>query len=112
MKRIKLLVRKNLKMSEGKVAAQCVHAVLALNCIHYLHTDELLLARQSVVVLMVSDAKFEEAKKEKMAIETESFSLIKDAGYTEVAPGTETVMTFLEADPRCLTSPGINTPLE
>ena len=89
-KRIKFLVRRNLKLSAEKMAAQCVHAALALN--KTIPLD----AMQSVVVLQISDKKFEEAKAEKP-----EHALIRDAGYTEVAPGTETCMAFLEDDPRC-----------
>ncbi len=89
MKRIKILARKNLKMSSGKLAAQAVHAALALTSLEKL--DPL----QSVVVLEVSDRKFNEKinGEGKMAV-------VRDAGYTEVAPGTITCLAFLEDDPR------------
>lgn len=87
--RLKILVRKNLKMSPGKVAAQCVHAALGLDKFHGISLHP----HMSVVVLHVSDKKFEEAK-----AAHDGFS-IKDAGFTEVAPGTETVFAYIEPDP-------------
>lgn len=91
MKRIKILARKNLKMSHGKLAAQAVHAALALAVETELHP------MMSVVVLEVNTAPFERAKSEHSPI-----AIVRDAGYTEVAPGTETVLAFLEDDPRGL----------
>lgn len=89
MKRIKILARKNLKMSSGKLAAQAVHAALALTSLEKL--DPL----QSVVVLEVSDKKFNEK------INGEGkLAVVRDAGYTEVEPGTITCLAFLEDDPR------------
>lgn len=89
MKRIKILARKNLKMSPGKLAAQAVHAALALTSLEKL--DPL----QSVVVLEVTDRKFNEK------INGEGkLAVVRDAGYTEVAPGTLTCLAFLEDDPR------------
>jgi peptidyl-tRNA hydrolase len=95
-------------MSEGKIAAQCVHAALGLNL--KLTEDPtqmlgeylpcVLRGMESVVVLQVSDAKFTEAKLalgEKKA----PFYVVTDAGYTEIAPNTETVLAYLEDDPRC-----------
>lgn len=94
MKRIKLLVRKNLKMTEGKVAAQCVHAALGLAKMNPDAADPML----SVVVLFVSDKKFNEAQ----AVNEFPFMpyTVRDAGYTEVPPGTETVLAFIEDDPK------------
>jgi peptidyl-tRNA hydrolase len=92
MNRIKILVRKNLKMSEGKIAAQSIHAVLGLA------QKEELNPQQSVVVLSVSDNKFKEAV---AANEGKiNYYIHKDLGYTEVEPNTETCMAFLEVDPR------------
>ena len=84
MKRIKILYRKNLKMSPGKLAAQCVHAALGLNDTSCM---------MSVVVLGVSDKKFDEN------IDTAEY-IVLDAGYTEIAAGTETCLSYLEDDPR------------
>lgn len=89
VKRIKILARKNLKMSPGKLAAQSVHAALALACVVPLNP------MMSVVVLEVNGAPFEAAKEA-----NEHVAVVRDAGYTEVAPGTETCIAFLEDDPR------------
>jgi len=112
MKRIKLLVRKNLKMSPGKIAAQCVHAALGLN---KLLTEDpakmlgeylpcVLNGMESVVVLEVSDKKFGEAQDTycdgAMYHGDEPICIVKDAGYTEIPAGSETVLAFLEDDPR------------
>lgn len=89
-------------MSPGKIAAQCIHAALGLNqrladkdrCFDYLDSQ------MSVIVLEVSDAKFEQAKQERMFLLEEPFYCVRDAGYTEIPAGTETVLAFLEDDPR------------
>lgn len=86
-KRIKILYRKNLKMSPGKLSAQCVHAAL---CLHGTHVD------MSVVVLGVSDKKFNEVVDKADPL----YFLIQDRGYTEVQEGTNTCLAFLEDDPR------------
>lgn len=101
MQRIKLLFRKNLKMTPGKLAAQSVHAALGLARLTFTAADPML----SVVVLGASDNKFEEKKAElsqplgPQFDLTAPFYVVKDAGYTEVPPGTETVMAFLETEP-------------
>jgi peptidyl-tRNA hydrolase len=86
MKRIKILVRRNLKLTKGKFGAQCVHAALGL-----LNPN----AMMSVITLEKSDKKFEEAK-----LDHPDAYVVHDAGYTEVAPGTETCLAFYEDDPR------------
>lgn len=89
MQRIKLLVRKNLKMSDKKMSAQCVHAALGLR-------DRYPEAKHwAVVVLDASDAKFEEAK-----IAHPEGYLVRDAGLTEIPAGSETVLAWFEDDPR------------
>lgn len=84
--KIKILYRKNLKMSPGKLAAQAVHAALGLAEIHEEAADPMM----SVVVLGVSDTKFDEAQIEHLGY------VVEDAGFTEVAPGTETCFAFIE----------------
>jgi len=49
----------------------------------------------SCVVLDASDKKFEEAKEAHP-----DCYVVTDAGFTEVAPGTETCLAFYEEDPR------------
>jgi peptidyl-tRNA hydrolase len=86
VKRIKLLVHKNLRMSERKVAAQCVHAALGL----YKKDPQ---DHWSCVVLEASTAKFREA----IAAHPEGY-VVTDAGYTEVAAGSQTVVAWYEED--------------
>lgn len=98
--RIKILVRRNLKMSPGKVAAQSVHATLALASLLKASPAELLaMANLTTVTLDASDQKFWRAKKEldDKGIPCYAF---EDAGYTEVEKNTTTVMAFLEPDPK------------
>lgn len=78
--RIKVIYRKNLKMSEGKVAAQVAHAVKNLgptpiDC--------------DIVVLKVSDKKFNE-----MIVEQECY-VQTDKGLTEVESGTQTAAAWI-----------------
>ena len=82
--KLKVLFRKNLHMSHGKIAAQSVHAAIGLGC-----NDPMI----SVVVLGVSDKKYKEITATKMPIYR-----VHDAGYTEVPPGTETCAAFYEVD--------------
>ena len=89
MMKIKILYRKNLKMSPGKLAAQAVHAVLG-----FVTLNEVVDPVCSVIVLGVSNKKFDEARSYLKA----SCHVVKDAGYTEVEPGTETCLAYLEED--------------
>lgn len=77
-------------MSAGKLAAQTAHAVLALAQIAPVTP------LMSVVVLTVNEAPFNKAK----ADNATQAAVVRDAGYTEVEPGTETVIAFLEDDPK------------
>lgn len=63
-------------MSPGKLAAQCVHAAALAG-----YTGGL-----AVVVLQASDVKFRDAKG----------VVVKDAGVTELEPGTETCKAYYE----------------
>ena len=86
-----ILVRDDLKLPKGKMAAQCSHAAVEAA----LKADESILKKwrqqgQKKVVLKVADEKelllyFQEAKDNKI-----SCSLITDAGRTVIAPGTKT----------------------
>jgi peptidyl-tRNA hydrolase len=97
--RIKILSRKNLNMTGGKLAAQAVHAALNL----YKRDPQ---DHWSCVVLEVSDKKFEEAKE----AHPEAY-VVHDAGYTEVPAGSETCLAFYEDDPRATTTQKENTVL-
>jgi peptidyl-tRNA hydrolase len=79
--KLKIIYRKNLKMSPGKIAAQAVHAATGIK-----HTDDLM----SVVVIGVSDKKFNEL------LPTGERFIVQDAGYTEVNPGTVTCAAYYE----------------
>jgi peptidyl-tRNA hydrolase len=79
--KIKAIYRKNLKMSEGKVAAQISHAVKNLG----------LTPRDcDIIVLKVSDKKFEE-----LIAENECYVQI-DKGLTEIEAGTKTAAAWIQ----------------
>ena len=78
--KIKVIYRKNLKMSEGKVAAQVAHAVKTLgttprDC--------------DIIVLKVSDKKFFEM------VEEFSPYVQHDKGLTELEPNTPTAAAWI-----------------
>ena len=81
---IKILYRKHLDMSSGKLAAQSVHAALGLMKME---------PRDSYakcVVLGAGTKAFEEAKLHN------SVYVVTDSGKTEVKPGTETCLAYWE----------------
>lgn len=86
MKRIKLLIHKNLRMSERKVAAQCVHAAIGL----YKKDPQ---DHWSSVVLEASTKKFYEA----IAAHPEAY-VVTDAGLTEIPAGSQTVVAWYEEE--------------
>lgn len=88
MMRIKTLIRRNLKMSDLKTAAQCQHAALGL----YKKNPQ---DHFACVVLEASDKKFDEAK----VAHPEAY-VVTDAGLTEVPAGSETAIAWYEEDPR------------
>lgn len=83
--KIKAIYRKNLKMSEGKIAAQVAHAILGLQII-----ENEQLKPDVIIVLGVSDKKFQELVKSHLAW------VQKDRGLTEVKAGTETAAAWIE----------------
>lgn len=83
--KIKVFVRKNLKMTTNKTAAQVAHAVLGLG------VDK----HDIVVVLDISDKKFLELVY-KLHEDGVNYHVVTDAGYTEVPPGTKTCVAFVE----------------
>ena len=83
--KIKVIYRKNLKMSEGKVAAQVAHAVKNLG-ITPKDCD--------IIVLKVSDKKFDEyLTSSKIGI----IYIQYDKGLTEVEPNTPTAAAWIES---------------
>jgi PTH2 family peptidyl-tRNA hydrolase len=88
-----ILIRKDLDMSTGKIAAQSCHASLG----SYKKADKLIIKKwdlngQKKVVLEVNSEDeilkiFDKVKKEKIPC-----FLVKDAGLTELEPGTITAL--------------------
>lgn len=89
MKKIKMLVHKNLRMSERKVAAQCVHAAVGL----YKKDPQ---EHWSCVVLEASTTQFMKAVE--AHVDGQSGYVVTDAGYTEVAAGSKTVVAWYEEE--------------
>lgn len=85
--KIKIFYRKNLKMTPGKLAAQACHAALGLAPKNH----------SSVVVLTASDLKFFELIKS-LKQQQIKHHVVTDAGYTELAPGTQTCVAYIEQE--------------
>ncbi|MDH5806437.1 MAG: peptidyl-tRNA hydrolase Pth2 [candidate division WOR-3 bacterium] len=91
-----IIVRKDIKMSKGKIAAQVAHAAIS----SYIETmnkkpnwaEEWLIEGQKKVILKVES--LEELMEIKNKVEKEGLpnSLISDAGLTELEPGTITCL--------------------
>jgi len=82
--RIKAIYRKNLKMPEGKVASQVAHAVKNLG-----ETPR----DSTIVVLAVSDKKFEELIEQNPGCYVQ-----EDLGFTCVESGTRTAAAWIEEE--------------
>ena len=92
-----ILIRHDLKLPKGKLAAQAAHASVEAA----LKSDDLSVWRmqgQAKIVLKVQDERelihlFQKAKDKGLPV-----SLITDAGHTVVAPGTKTAVGIGPAD--------------
>jgi PTH2 family peptidyl-tRNA hydrolase len=93
-----LLIRQDLEMTKGKIAAQCCHAALAAYKYMQKHQPSLLtrweVSGQPKVTLKVKD------EKEMLELITKAQEAglcaksIKDAGRTQIAPGSRTVASI------------------
>ncbi len=86
MKKLMMMVRRNLKMSQNKTGAQCAHAAIGL----YKKDQQ---EHWKCIVLEASDKKFDENK-----VRHPEAYVVHDAGFTEVPAGSETVMAWWEED--------------
>lgn len=97
-----LVVRKDLNMSVGKIAAQCSHAAIGLYK-RLLGGNPKLLSdweregQKKVVVSCQSEADLNELEKKAISISLPC-QIIRDAGRTEIAPGSKTVFAVLGPD--------------
>ncbi|KAK3084346.1 hypothetical protein FSP39_011928 [Pinctada imbricata] len=91
-----IVVRTDLKMGKGKVAAQCSHAAVhAAETLARKNPDQFMKWRSSGQPKVVVKTESEESLNE-LAIKARSLglnaSLIRDAGRTQIAPGSVTVL--------------------
>ena len=99
-----LIVRTDLKMSKGKVAAQCSHATLGLykkmletrKIKEDLETWEL--TGQKKVVLKCKNAKTLSKIMDTLERDKLLSYLVVDAGLTEVPPGSQTVLAVFGSE--------------
>ena len=89
--KIKILYRKNLKMSTGKLAAVCCHIGKELGKVCG-DTDSW---EDIVIVLSVSDKKFLEARQE-LVYNENPYHLHIDRGFSEVSLGTDCALGWIE----------------
>ena len=91
-----LIVRKDLRLSAGKVAVQCSHAAVSCALIARKHEPRLMERWQSSGGRKISLAVDSLDLLKELMIKAKSAGLIthmvKDAGHTEVPPGTITVL--------------------
>ena len=88
-----IVIRQDLKMGKGKIAAQASHASLQayLNCNRTTAEEWMAEGAKKIAVKVNSERELHEieklARKKKIAT-----ALIRDAGHTQVAPGTITAL--------------------
>jgi len=97
-----LVVRKDLNMSVGKVAAQCSHAAIAIYKRLMAGNPNLLSdwereGQKKVVLYCNSEAELNELEKKAVSISVPC-QTIRDAGRTEIAPGSKTLLVVLGPD--------------
>ncbi|KAK2168616.1 hypothetical protein LSH36_15g02113 [Paralvinella palmiformis] len=91
-----LVVRTDLKMGKGKIAAQCAHAAVIAHETLSRRNPELLKewkyhGQPKVVVKIDSEEALLELAKMARSLGLTA-SLVQDAGRTQIAPGTKTVL--------------------
>lgn len=95
-----IVAKKHIKMSPGKLAAQVGHGVGAVYEFIYESSSKSEKenfqkwkndARTKITLSVSSDEEFEEVKR----ISSHRKFIIADAGFTELEPGTETVIAFI-----------------
>ncbi len=91
-----ILIRKDLNMGAGKIAAQASHAsilgYLEVNRLYPAIAEKWLSEGQTKIVLRIADEKEADGVKKKLRDAKIPFKTVKDAGQTQVAPGTETAI--------------------
>ena len=92
-----IVVRTDLGMGKGKIAAQVGHAcVLGAENVRKSNPDwfkEWWLGQEKVVVKVESLKELEEIKKEAISLDL-PWSEVTDAGHTQIAPGTTTCLSI------------------
>ena len=97
--KIKCLYRKNLKLSDQKLAAQTGHVVGNLLRLNDEYGFGKINRDTSIIVLKASDKKFEEKRQELEDLKGRDmliYYLQVDRGFTEIPEGTETVIGWIE----------------
>ena len=97
--KIKCLYRKNLKLSEQKLAAQTGHVVGNLLRLNDEYGFGKIDRDTSIIVLKASDKKFEEKRQELRDLKGKDmliYYLQVDLGLTEIPANTQTVIGWIE----------------
>ena len=90
--KIKCLYRRNLKLSDQKLAAQVGHVVGNLVQI----TEDQIDRDSVIIVLKASDKKFAEKHEELLDSKDVNWYIQIDKGITEISEGTATVIGWIE----------------
>uniref|UniRef100_A0A383VZJ1 peptidyl-tRNA hydrolase n=1 Tax=Tetradesmus obliquus TaxID=3088 RepID=A0A383VZJ1_TETOB len=93
-----LCVNQSLKKGKGKIGAQCAHAAICA-VLQLLASDESLFVRweqcgQRKIVVKVQDAQCMEALAAAAAAAGHAAYIMRDAGRTQVAPDSQTVLAL------------------